>query len=292
MDKRRNLLNEFLTVGSSDDDNESTGSSPSVSGSSPSVSGSSPSVSGSTMMPPSFSGSAMMSPSVSGSFMPSAAAATPSRPAPSPLTGRRPSPSMFNISKNKCKHGKQPAFCLDCFDEFNSGQETPVGFGRICQHRRFMSAACIPCGRERKVKKDAATVASSDVASSAIASSAVASSDRRRYYPSLSPSEFSYAGPQSNPFGRSSLARVFDDEDDESLLPARLDDYSDNEYHENDENEMDQGGGSKSYKKSARKLIKKAKRSSRKAKRSSKKAKRSSKKPKGRPKKLKSRKKI
>lgn len=206
--------------------------------------------------------------SVSGSFMPSDAV-TPIIPArldmSSPSTGR---PSMFNIGKNICKHDRQPSFCLECFDEYNYGRKPRERFGRICQHRKFMSAICPQCERRPKEKKGAATVvpvASSAVASSDVASSAIASSDRP-YNPILSDSRYSHAGPESNQFGTvSPFAHGFDGHDD-YILPPEMDDRG------------GMHGGSKSYRKSARKLIKKAKRSSKKAKRSSRKAKKSSRK--------------
>ena len=69
---------------------------------------------------------------------------------------------------------------------------------------------------------------------------------------------------------QSPLAPVLPGETFEGLLHAPAPDH--------DEDDMLMGGGSKSYRKSARKLKKKAKRSSKKAKRSSRKAKRSSRK--------------
>ena len=288
MDKRNLLkgpqkgLDEFLTVGSSDDDDDDS-------------TGSSPSVSGSAMMPLSFSGSAMMSPNVSGSAMmspsfsgytPSAAPDTdftPIRPArldllSPPSSGSRPSPSssrgidFSSNGKNRvCKHlssrgaPRQPASCMDCFDEHNTERiqnGLPVEqFGRICEHRKFMNASCIQCRRAppRVIKKSASVVPVAAVASS--------------YNPSLAYSNYDVAGPISNRFGQSVLAGILPGEEDDHLLPPRLDTYS-----EEEDDDMREGGGRKSYRKSARKLIKKAKRSSRKAKRSSRKAKRSSRK--------------
>lgn len=219
-----------------------------------------------------YTGSAMMSPPSFSSSTPSAAPATdfvtpvkPTRLLLSPSTSSRskkstdpgrPSPSINSVgissSGNRvCKHNRQPASCMKCFDEFNNGKKTPVRFGNICEHRKFNNAGCIECGRAPK--KSASTVL--PVASSAVASSAV---DGR------------YAGPIMNQFGVVSPFAHGVDGDDEHLL------YPETEMY--DEYEGMNIGGRKSYRKSARKLIKKSKRSSRKSKRSSKKAKRSSKK--------------
>jgi hypothetical protein len=222
-------------------------------------------------------GSDMMSPAPrSGS---SGSAASFMSPAPSFMS---PAPSFMspapsNSKYKKCTHleGSSAYTCKKCWDEYNferreRGLPNAEYRGR-CKHGVNYSTTGACCQRTpRPYAKREAVQQSPLPPVVTSAASAGLNPNPRLFF-----SEFQSVDPKQNlinyDFGNPSpLAPILPGETFEGLLHHPAEDH--------DDEEDDMYGGSKSYRKSARKLIKKAKRSSRKAKRSSRKAKRSSRK--------------
>jgi hypothetical protein len=202
----------------------------------------------------------------------SGSAASFMSPAPSFM-----SPAPSNSKYKKCTHleGSSAYTCKKCWDEYNferreRGLPNAEYRGR-CKHGVNYSTTGACCQRTPRpyAKREAAQQSPLPPVVTSAASAGLNPNPR------LSFSEFQSVDPKQNlinyDFGNPSpLAPILPGETFEGLLHHPAEDH--------DDEKDDMYGGSKSYRKSARKLIKKAKRSSRKAKRSSRKAKRSSRK--------------